>query len=171
MKYLFTAFMLLGTLLSFSQSRSIPLDTLVITTHNTTVKGQSFSYTAETGTQPVWDKEGDPMATLFYTYYTRNNVKDRVNRPLIISFNGGPGSASVWMHIAYTGPRILNIDEEGYPIQPYGFRSNPNSIIDVADIVFVNPVNTGYSRVLPGKDGKMPSKAQQKKMFFGVKKK
>ena len=129
MKYLFTAFMLLGTLLSFSQSRSIPLDTLVITTHNTTVKGQSFSYTAETGTQPVWDKEGDPMATLFYTYYTRNNVKDRVNRPLIISFNGGPGSASVWMHIAYTGPRILNIDEEGYPIQPYGFRSNPNSII------------------------------------------
>ena len=164
MKYLFTAFMLLGTLLSFSQSRSIPLDTLVITTHNTTVKGQSFSYTAETGTQPVWDKEGDPMATLFYTYYTRNNVKNRANRPLIISFNGGPGSASVWMHIAYTGPRILNIDEEGYPTQPYGFRSNPNSIIDVADIVFVNPVNTGYSRMVADKEGKMPDK----KLFFGI---
>lgn len=164
MKYLFTAFMLLVTLLSFSQSRSIPLDTLVITTHNTTVKGQSFSYTAETGTQPVWDKEGAPMATLFYTYYTRNNVKNRANRPLIISFNGGPGSASVWMHIAYTGPRILNIDEEGYPTQPYGFRSNPNSIIDVADIVFVNPVNTGYSRMIADKEGKMPDK----KLFFGI---
>ena len=164
MKYLVTAFMLLGTLLSFSQSRSIPLDTLVKTTHNTTVKGEMFSYTAETGTQPVWDKEGDPMATLFYTYYTRNNVKDRVNRPLIISFNGGPGSASVWMHIAYTGPRILNIDEEGYPTQPYGFRSNPNSIIDVADIVFVNPVNTGYSRMVADKEGKMP----EKKLFFGI---
>ena len=164
MKYLVTAFMLLGTLLSFSQSRSIPLDTLVKTTHNTTVKGEMFSYTAETGTQPVWDKEGDPMATLFYTYYTRNNVKDRVNRPLIISFNGGPGSASVWMHIAYTGPRILNIDEEGYPIQPYGFRSNPNSIIDVADIVFVNPVNTGYSRMVADKEGKMPDD----KLFFGI---
>jgi carboxypeptidase C (cathepsin A) len=164
MKYLFTAFMLLGTLLSFSQSRSIPMDTLVITTHNTTVKGQSFSYTAETGTQPVWDKEGDPMATLFYTFYTRNNVKNRANRPLIISFNGGPGSASVWMHIAYTGPRILNIDEEGYPTQPYGFRSNPNSIIDVADIVFVNPVNTGYSRMVADKEGKMPDK----KLFFGI---
>ena len=164
MKYLFTAFMLLGTLLSFSQSRSIPLDTLVITTHNTTVKGQSFSYTAETGTQPVWDKEGDPMATLFYTFYTRNNVKNRANRPLIISFNGGPGSASVWMHIAYTGPRILNIDEEGYPTQPYGFKSNPNSIIDVADIVFVNPVNTGYSRMVADKEGKMPDK----KLFFGI---
>ena len=164
MKYLFTAFMLLGTLLSFSQSRSIPLDTLVLTTHNTTVKGQSFSYTAETGTQPVWDKEGDPMATLFYTFYTRNNVKNRANRPLIISFNGGPGSASVWMHIAYTGPRILNIDEEGYPTQPYGFRSNPNSIIDIADIVFVNPVNTGYSRMVADKEGKMPDK----KLFFGI---
>ena len=164
MKYLFTAFMLIGTLLSFSQNRSIPLDTLVITTHNTTVKGQSFSYTAETGTQPVWDKEGDPMATLFYTFYTRNNVKNRANRPLIISFNGGPGSASVWMHIAYTGPRILNIDEEGYPTQPYGFRSNPNSIIDVADIVFVNPVNTGYSRMVADKEGKMPDK----KLFFGI---
>ncbi|MDB9913693.1 carboxypeptidase [Flavobacteriaceae bacterium] len=164
MKYLFTAFMLLVTLLSFSQSRSIPLDTLVITTHNTTVKGQNFSYTAETGTQPVWDKEGAPMATLFYTYYTRNNLKNRANRPLIISFNGGPGSASVWMHIAYTGPRILNIDEEGYPTQPYGFRSNPNSIIDVADIVFVNPVNTGYSRMVADKEGKMPDK----KLFFGI---
>ena len=164
MKYLVTTFILLGTLLSFSQSRSIPLDTLVKTTHNTTVKGQNFSYTAETGTQPVWDKEGDPMATLFYTYYTRNNVKNRANRPLIISFNGGPGSASVWMHIAYTGPRILNIDDEGYPIQPYGFRSNPNSIIDVADIVFVNPVNTGYSRMVADKDGKMPDD----KLFFGI---
>ena len=164
MKYLFTAFMLLVTLLSFSQSRSIPLDTLVITTHNTTVKGQNFSYTAETGTQPVWDKEGAPMATLFYTYYTRNNVKNRANRPLIISFNGGPGSASVWMHIAYTGPRILNIDEEGYPTQPYGFRSNPNSIIDIADIVFVNPVNTGYSRMVADEEGKMPDK----KLFFGI---
>ena len=164
MKYLVTSFMLLGTLLSFSQSRSIPLDTLVKTIHNTTVKGQNFSYTAETGTQPVWDKEGDPMATLFYTYYTRNNVKDRANRPLIISFNGGPGSASVWMHIAYTGPKILNIDDEGYPTQPYGFRSNPNSIIDVADIVFVNPVNTGYSRMVADKEGKMPDD----KLFFGI---
>ena len=164
MKYLVTSFMLLGTLLSFSQSRSIPLDTLVKTTHNTTVKGENFSYTAETGTQPVWDKEGDPMATLFYTYYTRNNVKDSANRPLIISFNGGPGSASVWMHIAYTGPKILNIDDEGYPTQPYGFRSNPNSIIDVADIVFVNPVNTGYSRMVADKEGKMPDD----KLFFGI---
>jgi len=164
MKYLCSLLLFLVIYTSNSQSRTIPVDTLVKTTHNTTIKGQSLSYTAETGTQPVWDKNGDPMATLFYTYYTRNNVKDRANRPLIISFNGGPGSASVWMHVAYTGPRILNIDAEGYPVQPYGFRDNPNSIIDEADIVFVNPVNTGYSRMIPDKENKMPEKEQ----FFGI---
>ncbi len=164
MKYFCSLLLFLVIFTSYSQSRTIPVDTLVKTTHNTTIKGQSLSYIAETGTQPVWDENGDPMATLFYTYYTRDNVKDRANRPLIISFNGGPGSASVWMHVAYTGPRILNIDEEGYPVQPYGFRDNPNSIIDVADIVFVNPVNTGYSRMIPDKENKMPEKEQ----FFGI---
>ncbi|MCK5400215.1 MAG: carboxypeptidase [Flavobacteriaceae bacterium] len=161
-----TVFLLffVGILFSYSQSRKIPIDTMVVTTHNTTVKGQSFSYTATTGTQPVWNEKGEPMATLFYTYYERNNVKNRANRPLIISFNGGPGSASVWMHVAYTGPQILKIDDEGYPVQPYGVKSNPNSIIDVADIVFVNPVNTGYSRMIEDKDGKLPDK----KLFFGI---
>ena len=163
-KNITTFVLLIGFTFSFAQNRTIPLDTLVKTTHNTTVKGQNFSYTAETGMQPVWNKDGDPMATLFYTYYTRDNIKNRANRPLIISFNGGPGSASVWMHIAYTGPRILNIDEEGNPIQPYGFKENPNSIIDVADIVFVNPVNTGYSRMISDSEGKMPDK----KLFFGI---
>lgn len=163
-KNITTFVLLIGFTFSFAQNRTIPVDTLVKTSHNTTVKGQNFSYTAETGMQPVWNKDGDPMATLFYTYYTRDNIKNRANRPLIISFNGGPGSASVWMHIAYTGPRILNIDEEGNPIQPYGFKENPNSIIDVADIVFVNPVNTGYSRMISDSEGKMPDK----KLFFGI---
>lgn len=153
----------LGSLISYSQSRKIPIDTMVVTNHTTTVKGQKFSYTATTGTQPVWDENGDPTATLFYTYYKRNNQKT-ANRPIIFSFNGGPGSASVWMHVAFTGPRILNIDNEGFPVQPYGFKTNPYSILDVADIVFINPVNTAYSRMIPDKEGKMPDKKQ----FFGI---
>ncbi len=164
MRIIFLLLFLSIGIIANSQSRKIPVDTTVITKHNTTVKGQTFSYTATTGTQPVWDKEGNPTATLFYTYYTRDKVKDRASRPIIFSFNGGPGSASVWMHVAYTGPRILKIDEEGYPVQPYGFKSNPNSIIDVADIVFINPVNTGYSRMIPNAKGEMPDK----KMFFGI---
>ena len=114
--------------------------------------------------QPVWNKEGTAIASLFYTYYRRDHVKNTNKRPILISFNGGPGSASVWMHMAYTGPRILKVDDEGYPVQPYGFKSNPNSILDVADIVFVNPVNTAYSRMIPNKDGELPDRSQ----FFGI---
>ncbi len=135
---------------------------------STRINGSKLSYTATIGNQPVWNENGEPTATLFYTYYKRTGVKNSETRPLIISFNGGPGSASVWMHMAYTGPKILNVDDEGYPLQPYGTKSNPYSILDVADIVYVNPVNTGYSRVLPNKEGKMPSKPEQKEMFFGV---
>jgi len=139
----------------------LPIDTTVVTNHSISIKGQQINYTATCGTQPVWDEDGQPIASLFYTYYERKGVGNNATRPLIISFNGGPGSASVWMHVAYTGPRILEIDDEGYPIQPYGIRKNPHSIIDVADIIFVNPVNTGYSRII--------DKNTDKATFFGVK--
>ncbi len=143
-----------------AQDRMIKADSTITTSHTVTVKGVSVPYSATTGTQPVWNEDGKAIATLFYTYYERSDVADRSTRPLVISFNGGPGSASVWMHVAYTGPRILKIDDEGYPVQPYGIRENPHSIIDVADIVFVNPVNTGYSRIL--------DKEVDRKTFFGV---
>jgi len=175
MKYLFILFSagLLATTSAFANERKLDAESSVVTEHRTTVKGESFSYTATAGTQPVWDKDGEVIASLFYTYYQRNEIKNRENRPLIISFNGGPGSASVWMHIAYTGPRILNVDSEGYPLQPYGVKSNPYSVLDDADIVFVNPVNTGYSRMIEAeeteeddKEGK--SKEEMREQFFGV---
>ena len=147
----------------FAQSISLPIDTTVITKHTSTINGQPISYTAQCGTQPVWDEMGKPIASLFYTYYTKDGVQDRGERPLLISFNGGPGSASVWMHVAYTGPQVLKIDEEGYPIQPYGIQENPFSVLDVCDIVFVNPANTGYSRTIP-----MSGKDVDKKKFFGI---
>jgi carboxypeptidase C (cathepsin A) len=153
---------------SSAHDRQIEIDSSVVTEHETKILGKRVKYSATTGTQPVWNNNDEAVATLFYTYYQRTDIKDNSARPLIISFNGGPGSASVWMHVAYTGPRILNIDSEGYPVQPYGVQANPYSILDVADIVFVNPVNTGYSRVLEDADGNMPSKDEQQKMFFGV---
>ncbi len=145
------------------QSRKLPTDTTVITKHKAMINGQSIDYTATTGTMPVWDEMGKPIASLFFTFYERQNVNNKKERPLVISFNGGPGSASVWMHIAYTGPKVLKIDDEGYPVQPYGIQDNPHSILDEADIVFVNPANTGYSRTIPesGKD-------VDKKKFFGI---
>ncbi|MBV1888014.1 MAG: carboxypeptidase [Urechidicola sp.] len=150
--------------LSFAQDRIIDTDSTVITKHQTTINGKSFPYQATTGTQPVWDADGKPIASLFYTYYQRTDIKDNSNRPLLISFNGGPGSASVWMHVAYTGPKILNIDDEGFPVQPYGVKTNEYSVLDVADIVYVNPVNTGYSRMVKDEEGKDPDR----KKFFGI---
>ena len=154
--------LMLGQIAS-AQKRELPVDTIVKTVHTTLIKGNKINYEAHTGTQPVWDKEGTPIASLFFTYYRRTNGDTVANRPLVFSFNGGPGSASVWMHLAYTGPRILKIDDEGYPVQPYGYKSNPYSILDVADIVFINPVNTGYSRVI----GDIDKEMQQEK-FFGI---
>ncbi len=136
------------------------MESEVVTHLSVTIGGQNIPYAAKTGTQPVWDDNGMPIATLHYTYYRRTDISSAEGRPLMISFNGGPGSASVWMHLAYTGPRILRIDDEGYPIQPYGVKDNPHSILDVSDIVYVNPVNTGYSRITdPDAD---------RERFFGV---
>ncbi|NBB99450.1 MAG: carboxypeptidase [Bacteroidetes bacterium] len=131
-----------------AQERSLPVDTTITSTHEVTIGGERVPYRATAGTQPVWNDEGHPAASLFYVFYERTDVDDMTQRPLIFSFNGGPGSASVWMHIGYTGPRFLEIDDEGFPIQPYGVRENPHSILDVADIVYVDPVNTGFSRIV-----------------------
>jgi carboxypeptidase C (cathepsin A) len=160
-------FILLAYLFSslvHSQDLKLPVDTLITSSHTTKIKNATVDYLASTGTQPVWNSKGKVIASLYYTYYKRTDVKDTTERPLVISFNGGPGSGSVWMHIAYTGPKILKIDSEGFPVQPYGVKDNPYSILDVADIVFVNPVNTGYSRMIADSNGKMPDKSN----FFGI---
>ena len=167
-KYLI--FSLLISVISINaQDTRIPLDTTVITNNEVVINGKKITYQATTGMQPVWDDHGNMIASLYYTYYKRTNLNNNLKkqddyskRPIIMSFNGGPVSASVWMHIAYTGPKVLQIDDEGYPIQPYGVKDNPNSILDVADIVYVNPVNTGYSRPIVKKGEKL-----DKSLFFG----
>lgn len=146
-----------------AQDRVLKTNMEVITHHKVTIKGKEITYSATTGTQPVWGDDGAEIAYLHYTYYKRSGLTNYEERPLLISFNGGPGSGSVWMHLAYTGPRILKIDDEGYPVQPYGYKENPYSILDVSDIIYVNPVNTGYSRTLP-----LSGKDIDKTKFFGI---
>lgn len=135
-------------------------DHSVTADHEITIKGVKVPYKTVTGMMPVWDTEGKVQAGVFYTYYERSDVKDRAARPLLISFNGGPGTSSLWMELGYTGPRIVNIDDEGYPLQPYGLKDNPHSVLDAVDIVFVDPVNTGFSRAV--------SKDISTSRFFGV---
>ena len=142
-----------------AQERTVPADSAHVSEHVATIGGERVPYRATVGTQPVWDEDDEAVAAVFYVYYERSDVSDRTGRPLVVSFNGGPGSASVWMHIGYTSPRLLEIDPEGFPIRPYGVRNNPHSILDVADIVYVDPVNTGFSRILG---------EAERERFFGV---
>ena len=137
-----------GTPQDVAAERSLPADTTITATDQVTISGVQVPYRVTTGTQPVYGDDGTVDAALYYTYYERTDVDDLSRRPLFISFNGGPGSGSLWMHLGYTSPKQLIVDDEGYPVQPYGVRDNPHSILDVADIVYVNPVNTGFSRIL-----------------------
>jgi carboxypeptidase C (cathepsin A) len=171
MKYAFSFCLLLSHFLLNAQPQgnapkeekfavnSLNPDYTVTTEHTVTIKGVKVPYKAIAGTIPVWNDSGRVVAGVFFTYYERQDVQDRAARPLVISFNGGPGTPSVWMELGYTGPRQLIIDDEGFPIQPYGVKENPNSLLDVADIVYVDPVNTGYSRMV----GTVPATR-----FFGV---
>lgn len=140
--------------------RILPADMEISNTDQVVIRGVQVPYRVTTGTQPVYGEDGGTIAALHYTYYERTDVEDTTRRPLFISFNGGPGSGSLWMHLGYTSPKQLIIDDEGYPVQPYGVRDNPHSILDVADIVYVNPVNTGFSRVLDD--------SVDRETFFGV---
>ncbi len=144
----------------YGQELKIPLDTTIKTDHSIAINGKNYNYTAEVGFQPVWNDSGEVIATVQYTYYSVPTEHPE-KRPLLISFNGGPGSASVWMHLGYTGPVLLKVSDEGFPVQPYGLKPNHESILDVSDIVYVNPVNTGYSRVVD-------KEIDARSAFFGV---
>ncbi|MFD2099659.1 S10 family peptidase [Flagellimonas iocasae] len=165
MRKLLTFCMVCSLAIGVLDAQKIPvnIDSAVTTKGSVTIKGKQVPYTATAGKMPVWDEDGNAIAGLFYVFYKRSDIKDTSKRPLVFSFNGGPGAASVWMHLGYTGPQRIKISEEGYPVQPYGVEENHNSILDVADIVFVEPVNTGLSRPVDGM-----SKEDVAKTFFGV---
>ena len=124
----------------------------VISQHTGKFNGQTVAYTTEAGWLPIRD-EGKVVAKMFYVAYTKNGVTDVSSRPLIVSFNGGPGTASVWMHLGFTGPRHVTYDDDGFQQKPpAGLEDNPHAILDAADIVYLDPIGTGFSRMLEGED-------------------
>lgn len=127
-------------------------DEPVVTQHSARINGQNVSYTAEAGWLPIRD-DGKVVGKMFYVAYTRDGIQDKSTRPLIFSFNGGPGTASVWMHMGYTGPRRVVYDDDGFALRPPGnLEDNPHSILDAADIVYIDPIATGFSRMVEGED-------------------
>ena len=124
----------------------------VIVKKTGTFNGVSVNYTTELGWIPIRE-DGKVVAKMFYMYYSKNDVTDTSKRPLMLSFNGGPGTASVWMHLGFTGPRHVTYDDDGFQQKPpAGLEDNPHSILDVADIVYIDTIGTGFSRMIEGED-------------------
>jgi carboxypeptidase C (cathepsin A) len=127
-------------------------DSAVVTQHSIRIGTTQVAYTAEAGWLPIREN-GKAVARMFYIAYTRNGVTNLRERPLVFSFNGGPGTASVWMHMGYTGPRRVVYDEEGFALRPPGtVADNSASVLDVADIVYIDPIATGFSRMEEGEE-------------------
>ena len=128
-------------------------DQISTTQHSITVNGAAINYTARSGTLVMKDDEGKPHASFFFTAYTKDGA-DPARRPITFTFNGGPGSASVWLHMGAFGPKRVNyLDDEGRAAKPpYRLVDNENSILDVTDLVFIDPVTTGFSRAIPFND-------------------
>lgn len=133
--------------------QKIPEESLSITKHSIQINGKALNYTATAGTILLKEDSGKPLANFFFIAYTKDGVKDKSRRPLLFSFNGGPGTASVWLHLGALGPRRVLYDDEGFALQPpYRLVDNEYSVLDVTDICFIDPVATGYSRMVPGED-------------------
>lgn len=138
-------------------------DQLVETKHTITLNGETIPYTVTTGTlvlKQESEKDGasegaKPKASVFFIAYTRDEVENPATRPITFSFNGGPGSSSVWLHLGVLGPRRVAMTGIGdLPPPPYQMVENEFSFLDTSDLVFIDPVGTGYSRAVQGEKDK-----------------
>ncbi len=122
------------------------------TSHVMVLNGEEIKYTATAGTVPIRLDDGKVAARMFFAAYTKDGA-DVKTRPVAFLYNGGPGSATIWLHMGSFGPKIAKMADEGFqPAPPYDFVDNPHSLLDVSDVVFVDAMDTGYSRVTPDTD-------------------
>jgi carboxypeptidase C (cathepsin A) len=137
-----------------------PKEESSVTDHSFKLGSQTIPYKGTAGTILLKNDKDEPAALVFYTAYTRSDVKDTAQRPLAFLYNGGPGSASIWLHMGSFGPkRVTTVNAGVTPPAPYKLEDNPNCLLDKADLVFIDPVGTGFSKAV--------GKAQNKD-FWGV---
>jgi carboxypeptidase C (cathepsin A) len=133
------------------EKKKEPEEKVVQTKHVLKIGGQEVKYTASAGTIVLKTEEGTAKASVFYVAYTKDDVADPTKRPVTFSFNGGPGSASIWLHLGALGPRRVEMGDAGSLLgPPYKLVDNEYSLLDVTDLVFIDPVSTGFSRPAPG---------------------
>jgi carboxypeptidase C (cathepsin A) len=137
-----------------------PKEESFVTDHTIRVGGQAIAYKATASTTLLKDDKGEPTALIYSTAYTRGDVKDFSQRPIAFVYNGGPGSSSIWLHMGAFGPRrVVNANAGFTPPAPYRLEDNANCLLDKTDLVFIDPVGTGFSHAV--------GKAQNKD-FWGV---
>jgi carboxypeptidase C (cathepsin A) len=142
------------------EEKPAPKDNLVETKHSVTLGGEEIQYTAIAGTIVLKEEHNDrekefegekPRAELFFIAYLKDGVEDLSTRPITFAFNGGPGSSSVWLHMGCLGPRRAVLKDDGQlPAPPYKLKDNEYSLLDETDLVFIDPISTGYSRPVEG---------------------
>lgn len=124
-----------------------PEEPPVVTKHEVRVGGRTLRYTATTGMMPIKNRDGETEARLFFMAYTLDDAGNRARRPLTFSFNGGPGSSSVWLHLGTVGPKRVRMNSDGgMPAPPFELVDNEHTWLTQSDLVFIDPVGTGYSR-------------------------
>ncbi len=140
-----------------------PIDQVVTTRHKAKIGGKALTYTANCGTWVLKEeavKDGEQQAdnsraSMFFTAYTLDGVKDKATRPITFCFNGGPGSSSVWVHLGVFGPKRVKLDKQGNAGgPPYQLIDNEFSLLADTDLVFIDPIGTGYSRMSQGEKAK-----------------
>lgn len=132
----------------------------VSTTHHTAkIAGKTIAYTTTVGTMEMKNDDGKSKAEIFFIAYSRDKTKDPTRRPVTFCFNGGPGSSSVWLHMGMLGPKRVQLRDDAKPVPPPGrLVENEYSLLDLTDLVFIDPVSTGFSR---------PAKGENKQQFHG----
>lgn len=126
-----------------------------VSRHSIRIGGQTVNYQATAGTLHLPGKDEQPDASIFYVSYAREGVSDMDQRPVMFTFNGGPGSSSVWLHMGTFGPRRVDMADGVHPnAAPYALVDNAHSLLDVTDLVFIDPVGTGYSHALGDAENK-----------------
>lgn len=150
------ACMILLPVLLWGQAAKPPAEPALIQKKSSiTISGKTFQYTTTTGRLPLMNEAGEPEAFVFFVAYTLDTPAAGTKRPLMVAFNGGPGSASVWLHLGVMGPRYIPmLDDGSYPPPPYQVKDNPHTFLPFTDMVFVDPVGTGYSRATKPELGK-----------------
>ena len=132
-----------------TQELPIPKETSSVTQHSVIISGRSIKYTATAGNLVIKNDKGDDIGSFFYVAYTQDGVKNLSHRPLTFLFNGGPGSSSIWLHMGSFGPvRVETANAKATPPPPYRLVPNQYSLLDKSDLVFIDAVGTGFSRIV-----------------------